>query len=468
MRLCWKADFTSCKRCLARTQFRFPAGLLLALTFAFSAGAQAQSPEQSIRRISLQTATEALIAKNLTVMAARYNVDLFRAQRVAAALRPASTVVLGANQFAIPRLLRQPHLLTGTDGDVAANSTYSIDIQKLIERGGKRQLRISQADIQTRVAEAQLANALREQIFELNQAFLSAILARENFRVVRENLRDFDRTEQLLTAQVKEGYSAGVDLRRIGLEVVEFQGDVSAAEQSFIRSLRDVFNLIGEGEVASLESPVLVASTQATAAPLPALDLIEGDLGVRPISIDVDALRKLALASRPDRLAAELEMEAANNAIRMAEAERVRDVTVGSQYARSGADNTVGVAVGVPLSTRARANAAIAQATAAKLQAEARLRRVRAQVLTDVEKALVAYRLSLNRLSLFDGRVLASAREVRDIEQVAYREGARGLISFLDAQRTYNKTLIAYNQARYDLALSIAQLELAVGAALTN
>ena len=67
----------------------------------------------------------------------------------------------------------------------------------------------------------------------------------------------------------------------------------------------------------------------------------------------------------------------------------------------------------------------MAQATALKLQTEARFRQVRAQVLTDVEKAFVAYRIGNDRLHLFDKQILRQASQVRDIEQVAYQEGER-------------------------------------------
>ena len=441
--------------------------LFLVVTITFPAAGLAQSSQPPARRLSLQNATDALIAKNLTVLAARYNVDLFRAQRIAAALKPNPTIVVSANQFTIPRNIAHPKYAFSTFPDnAAANTTYTIDVEKTIERGGKRELRISQADIQTQAAEAQLSDALRQQMFELKQAFLAAVLARENFRVVRDNLKDFGRTEQLLTSQVKEGYSAGVDLRRIGLEQVEFQGAVSAMEQSYVQSLRDVFNLIGEGDAASLDSSLQIASTDITSLPEQDLEMIEGDLDLQPITMSIEEIRTLALANRPDLRAAQLDYDSAEAALKLATAERVRDVTIGGQYARSGSDNAVGIAVGVPLSTRARADAAIAQATATKLQVEARLRQARAQVLTDVEKAFVAYRISRDRLSLFNGQVLRNASEVRNIEQVAYREGAKGLLNFIDAQRAYNQTLVGYNQARYDFALSIYQLELAVGAAL--
>jgi cobalt-zinc-cadmium efflux system outer membrane protein len=122
--------------------------------------------------------------------------------------------------------------------------------------------------------------------------------------------------------------------------------------------------------------------------------------------------------------------------------------------------------VGLPLKIGPRANAAFAQATSTKLQAEAQLRLVRTQALTDVEKAFTAYQVSRDRLRLFTGSALATANDVRRIEEIAYRDGAKGLLDYLDAQRTYNQTLIDYNQTRYDFILSLYQLELATGTAI--
>ncbi len=431
-----------------------------------SLAAFAQTPPPGLPVLTLQSATEALIAKNLTVLAARYNVDLFRAQRIAAGLKPSPTLVVSASQIALPRVASHPAYLAGT-ANAAANTTYTADAEKLIERGGKRELRIAQADLQTQMAEAQLADALRQQTFALQQAFLSALLARDNLRVARQNLQDFGRTEELLGAQVSQGYSAGVDLRRIGLERVDFQAQVESAEQSYAQNLRDVLNLIGQGDAPSLNAPLQFASAQIVSLPDQDLRLIQGDLDRTPVGTSIEQLRALALASRPDLRAAELDFQASQQGLQLAAAERSRDITVGTQYARIGADNAVGIALGIPITTKARANAAMAQAAAAKAQAEARLRQARAQVVTDVEKAYAAYAISRERLSLFTGQVLRNAAEVRDIEQVAYREGAKGLLNFLDAQRVYNQTLLNYNQARYDFAMAIYQLEAAVGTPLS-
>jgi len=449
------------------------ATIAAAFGVALSTGISAQAPPEPRQHLSLQAATEALVARNLSVIAARYNVDLFRAQRVAAALKPDPTVVVSAAGFTLPRVLEHPQYAGFAVADNSVIDTqYSIGIEKVIERGGKRELRMAQADIETTAADAELANELRQQTFELKQAFLDGLLARENVRVLRENLQGFSRSQQVFAAQFQEGYTAGVDLRRLGIELVDLRGGVSSAEIDYVQRVRDVLNLIGDGDSGTPDRAAHVTPTASLVSAPPqidsaiegiGLDVLDGDLDVTPVDLEIAQLRALALANRPDLRAAQLRLDAADDALRGADATRIRDFTVGGQYMRSGPDNAVGIAVGAPLTTTRRASAAVAQATAARLQAEARLQQVRAQVLTDVEKAFAAYRIHRDRLELFDGQVLRQASEVRNIEQVAYREGERGLLSLLDAQRAYNQILVGYNAARHDVAVSMYQLEWATG-----
>jgi outer membrane protein, heavy metal efflux system len=448
----------------------------VALACGAPAVGAAQSAATATDQLSLERAVEALVSRNLPVIAARYNVDLFRAQRVAAALKPDPTIVVSATQLTLPRVLTHPSYAgVAVPGNAVLDTQFTVDIERVVERGGKRDIRIAQADIEREIAEAQLANEFRQQTFALKEVFLSALLARANLGVFRDNLRDFDQMRRVFAAQVDEGYTAGVDLRRIGLELVELQGSVSTAQTGYVQGLRDVLNLIGDGDRAALVPSEVVTRTAALSTAdsrerddNDAIDLLVGDLTVAPIDLDVTAVRALALANRPDLRAAQLELDAATAGVRLAEASRTRDVTVGGQYLRSGPDNAVGVSVGVPLTTGRRADAAVAQSTAVRLQAETRVRQVRAQVLTDVEKAFVAYRIGRDRLRLFDGQILRQAAEVRRIEQAAYQEGERGLLSFLDAQRAYNQTLISYNEARHALALSLYQLESATGTDTTR
>jgi cobalt-zinc-cadmium efflux system outer membrane protein len=436
----------------------------------------ATSPNQQVipaspatTRLSLQSATDLLIKNNLSVIAARYNVDILRAQRIAAGLRPSPTMTLSATQFAIPRIFHLPSDAIKTNNENgAANTTYTVEVDQLIERGGKRQIRSEQADLSKKAAEAQVQDAFRQQLFQLRQAFFTAVLARENLRVAQENLDHFNRTENLLFVQVKEGYSAGVDLKRIQLQRLQFQRDVAMGGQSYQQAVRDVLNFIGQGDApsgANSTQLITLSTTSPTGFPQ---EFIDGNLEIIPELLWIDDLRRTALANRPDIRAAELTLEAAKAGLKLAEAQRVRDVIVGGQYSRTGSDNTVGMVVGLPLEIGPRANAAIALATSTGLQAEAQLRLVQTQALTEVEKAFTAYQVSRDRLRLFNQGALTSANDVRRIEEIAYRDGAKGLLDYLDAQRTYNQTLVDYNQARYDFIMSLYQLDLATGSTIVK
>src|ERR1051326_4612550 len=152
--------------------FRSPLAVICMLSvsvlcFAQTAPSDGSSaaPPQTLppRRLTLEAATDLLIKNNLSVIAARYNVDILRAQRIAAGLRPRPNLTVSATQFTIPRVFTHPgeFIKTNSEG-AAANTSYTVEVDQLIERGGKRSLRVQQADLSTRAAEAGVRDALRQ------------------------------------------------------------------------------------------------------------------------------------------------------------------------------------------------------------------------------------------------------------------------------------------------------------------
>src|SRR5439155_2976561 len=106
------------------------AGVMLAQPVRGLAQAGAHTPRPPL---TLQAAVDALVARNLSVIAARYNVDLFRAQRVAAALKPEPTVTFAATQLTLPRVLAHPQYAGVAVADSAVLDTqFSVDVEKLV------------------------------------------------------------------------------------------------------------------------------------------------------------------------------------------------------------------------------------------------------------------------------------------------------------------------------------------------
>ena len=426
-------------------------------------------PSDALRHLSLDNAIDLLTQNNLSVIAARYNVNLAVAQKVVAGLRPSASVTVTVNQLTIPRLLRTPKEFYTTNGNAAANATYTVEYDRLIERGNKRNLRITQAELNSRAAETQVRDALRQQIFQLKQSFLAALLARENLRVAVENYGSFNKSQIILASQVAEGYAAGVDLKRIELQKLSFQRDISNSELTFQQSIRDVYNLIGIGDNVSLVDEVKAINYDSTAF-MPqlkeSLEILDGNLDFEPALFSISELRRLALENRPDVKTSELNLEAAKAGLKLAQAQRSRDITVGVQYMRSGSDNAIGVVTTIPVSIQKRAELLQTEAQINIKIAESQLRQVQTQALTDVEKAFTAYMISRERLRLFTGGSLKTALDVRRIEEISYRDGVKSLLDYLDAQHIYNQTVTDFNQSRYDYLLSLTQLESAVGTKL--
>ena len=174
-------------------------------------------------------------------------------------------------------------------------------------------------------------------------------------------------------------------------------------------------------------------------------------------------LRTLALAERPDVKAAHHTLEAAESALRLSQAQRTRDLDIAFEYQRVGNDHAAGVVVQIPLFVYNNQRAGITQAEMQVKAAEALAKQVELQAMTDVEKAYQAYLTARRTLELYNSQNLTQVEKLRNIAAYSYKEGGASLLELLDAQRSYNQAITAYNQARADYQSSLWQLEQAVG-----
>jgi cobalt-zinc-cadmium efflux system outer membrane protein len=84
-------------------------------------------------------------------------------------------------------------------------------------------------------------------------------------------------------------------------------------------------------------------------------------------------------------------------------------------------------------------------------------------VLTDVRDSYENLRTNDEIVMLYRSGYLDEAQQDRDISEYAYRRGAASLLDFLDAERSYRATQLAYRQALASYLLALEQLRDAVG-----
>jgi cobalt-zinc-cadmium efflux system outer membrane protein len=105
----------------------------------------------------------------------------------------------------------------------------------------------------------------------------------------------------------------------------------------------------------------------------------------------------------------------------------------------------------------------IARTGFAITQAQEQAKFINGQVLTDVRDAYESLRTNDQIVSLYRSGYLDQAQQSRDITEYAYRHGAASLLDFLDAERSYRATQLAYRQSLASYLLALEQLREAVG-----
>lgn len=451
---------------------------------------QAQTPGPLIpRKLTLADAERILLDRNLAVVAAKYQVEASRAAKLVASYKPNPVLTVGMEQVALssPFFSRLVH----TDPSAAAQSTYTLRLDKIIERGGKRELRTQQAEEQLQANEALMLDAMRTQLFQLRQSFTAATLARENLLLAEATLNQYEQTEKLTVVKVETGDLPGVEVYRAHAGRLQFEQAVVQARTAYEQASRDVLNLLG-ASVADVAAPA--RQTAAADLPTPGAQLVPARYDVpsvdpqvlpqfsaaltnapleivarfedRPVPQTLAELRAIALRERPDVVAARHVLAASQHGFTLAERQRVRDVSVGTEYQRVGADNALGVTMSVPLFVYNNQRSSIAQAEAQRKASETLLQQAELQATTDVEKAYQAYLAARRTLDLYGAQNLVQVEKLRNIAALSYKEGASSLFELLDAQRTYNAALTAYNQARADYQNALWQLESATNSPL--
>ncbi len=454
----------------------FVCTMLASVSFAQNAGTQTASPLANLpHRLTLAEAERILLDRNLAVTAARFQVDSSRAAKLIASYKPNPVLTIGTEQLTFAHPFH-------SDANAAAQTTLTVRVDKIIERGGKRELRVEQAEEQLKANEALMLDAIRNQIFQLRTAFTVATLARENLLLAEDTRQQYEQTEKLTEAKVENGDLPGLEIYRARAGQLQFEQAVVQARTGYELATRDILNLLGtyvenvepanrqtalaDGArvipVANTENSEAQFSASLRSAPIEIADKFDD----RPVAQNLDELRQIALSERPDVIAARHILEAAGKGISLAQAQRVRDLSVGSEYQRVGSDNSIGGVISIPLLIYNNQRAGITLAESQRKASEAVLRQAELQATTDVEKAYQAYLSARRTLDLYGKQNLGQVEKLRSIAALSYKEGASSLFELLDAQRTYNAALTSFNQARADYQNALWQIEQAIGRSL--
>jgi outer membrane protein, heavy metal efflux system len=389
-------------------------------------------------RITLDRAIELALQHNHSLLAARTTIGQNRAAETTANLRPDPVLSWDA-QF-LP--IFQPSLFSA---DYLNNDAqFDVGISYLIERGKKRQSRLTAARDATAVTGATVTDNERNLIFGVSQQFVGALLADADLEAAETALVSFQDTVQISQARFQAGDISEGDLLKIKLQVLQFQMDVSSARLAKVQAL------------ASLRQQVGFEA-------LPENYDVDGTLTYQPVPLQVDDLKAMALRTRPDLRSAQLGVAAAQSQFGLAQANGKRDLTAAFNYSHLGSANTGSFFFNIELPIFDRNQGEIARTQIAITQAQEQQAAASEQVLTDVASSYENLHTNDAVVKLYESGYLQQSQDSRDISQYAYQRGAASLLDYLDAERNYRSIQLAYRQALASYMLGLEQLRLAVG-----
>jgi cobalt-zinc-cadmium efflux system outer membrane protein len=416
-----------------------------ALAFAFAArSALGQGPV----RITLDEAIQKALQHNHTVLAARTTIQQSEAAEITANLRPNPTLFADWEYLPLRSPSDQNPRLYPPDESISQylhdNTEADMGLSYLFERGRKRQHRLQAARDTTAQTRSLVADNERTLTFNVATLFMNAQLAESILELAEQDLKSFQKSVELGDLRYKSGAISEDDSLKIELQLLQFETDVQQAELARMQALSDLRQLLGYESVSEDYD-------------------IAGPFDYLPLKGNLEDMQLKALQNRPDFRAAEQGVTAANSQYQLQRAIGKPDITGSVNYSHVNGINAMTFLGSVPLPLFNRNQGEIARTRFAITQAEEQQKAANGQVMTDVRDAFQGVHTNDKIVTLFRSGYLAISQKDRDISEYAYKRGAASLLDFLDAERSYRATQLAYRQALASYLLAVEQLREAVG-----
>jgi cobalt-zinc-cadmium efflux system outer membrane protein len=398
--------------------------------------------------LTLHRTLELLRSRDANLALAQTAVDQALADKITAGERPNATLAYSTAKI-------NPAGHNGPGSLVDKSFDTIVNLAQPFERGGKRTHRLAQAQANVDAAHDDYADSVRTERLAATQAYWELKRAEEKYTNAQTLASIEHRSIEASEQRLKLGDMPRLDVERMRIDAASADNAVDSA----LGALRDA-----QVALAALLDATAQASDLSTADAWPHaiadMQTTAGETETANRATD-NALIEQALARRPDMLAAQQRVSAAEAALDIAHAQTTRDVTLSGQYERNPTPfghTLLGFGVSVPLFTGNHFDGEITRANADIDAAKANLARVRIAALADIRRARADLAAARQRARRYDSDLLQRALATEKTVEAAYARGGLGLADLLDARRALKAVQDDATDAHADFAESLAAL----------
>ena len=382
------------------------------------------------------------LTQNPSVLAGRLSIEEARANEITAGLRPNPQFNLSQDGFQLTPSSDTWRPLTGV--------VITPGVSVLLERQNKRERRVDSARLATSGAGSDQQDFQRTLLFAVRTTFLNTLQAKALVGLTQANLQTYDLAIEANRSRFQAGDISELDFQRVEVQRVQFESDLANARVNLRTAKIQLLALLNDR------------------TPVDDFD-VAADFEYKEPTILLPELRQMAVGNRPDLRSAETAIGKARADNRLAVANGTADPVVAAWYARNPSfnnpfdANTLGASVSIPIRIFDKNQGEKAR-TALEITRTERLRdALLAGIYRDVDSAYAAVESVSTLVRSYRDKYLRESGDIRDKVSFSYSHGNATVLEFLDAQKSYRDTQMAYIGLVGSYWSALAQLSLAVG-----
>lgn len=331
------------------------------------------------------------------------------------------------------------------DGSGETKSNWGLALSQPLEFGSVREARQSLA--QTGIQSAEVGSELTQTVLKnrVRAAFYEVIQRQSFLELVESDKKLLGQIQEKVALRVKVGESPRYELIKAETELLAVERDYQAAKIRIEESKGMLRGLIGRSIPVQFE--------------------LRGSL---PINSQLESLASLQakVASSPFIRQAQQLNKSAEAKFRLEQQLRNPGLTLKAGVNQDPDLTSFRIGLAIPLPLWSKREGQIAEAAAGMLQAQSQLDNEDLSLQRELESGYQRYQIARQQVAAYDSGLLARAESVLKVAESGYRYGERGILDYLDAQRTYRAVRKDQLTAVYDLIISVLEIERLLGTEL--
>ena len=324
-------------------------------------------------------------------------------------------------------------------GPLTTGNVSSWSVTQPLDMPYNRYPRVNAAEANVRAAEATRIAFEIEIISRVQQRFYELMRRDAELKAAEEDLSLTKQIRDRMQIRYDVGDTARFELIRAQTEFLNAQINAESSKLRVEQAKGQLRQVVGY----SLPPDYEVVSQTLKMEPLPPLPILLSELHTQS----------------PELQRAKAEVEATESKLSFEQNSRLPRLSIkASQYNDPNfTDRLYGLVVSIPIWDFKGGQIAEAEANAsrAKNQLNAQSQSLEQQL----ETAYKLYQMTSYQVKILDQEVVQLASSARRIAEVSYRYGERGMLEYLDAQRTFRVARNDLIKARFDLASVLTEIQ---------